>query len=182
MAAIFNLPLNLKSESVYISSAVLLDPENVSSMCNCEAILLRSWDNALCTSGHDGHLFNHLPWCWRVFTAVLLDPGNVGSAFEISLQSCKEAERLRFFTSTSGEGRPYAISDSRRHRTVSITSVSLFLSTKKMRVWLLDSRCFLVYKLSFKFFKHSSGMWPPSLYPVRTHSSNVRRRKPIWLP
>ena len=44
------------------------------------------------------------PTSGRIHTsfAVLLDLENVGVAFEIPLQSCKEAEIMRFFTTTSG--------------------------------------------------------------------------------
>ena len=48
----------------------------------------------------------------------LLDPENVGVAFEISLLFSIEAEILRRFISTSGFWRPSSICDLRRHCTV----------------------------------------------------------------
>ena len=40
----------------------------------------------------------------RTSHAVMLDPENVGVAFEISLLSCIAAEILRYFICTSGSG------------------------------------------------------------------------------
>ena len=59
MAAIFDLPVTAMSERIHISSAVLLDPENVdvalelSSLSGIKAETLRYF---ICTSGKRGHL------------------------------------------------------------------------------------------------------------------------------
>ena len=56
MAAIFDSPLTLMSDSVHINPIELLDPENVGATFEISLLSNIEADNFVSTSGNDGHL------------------------------------------------------------------------------------------------------------------------------
>ena len=108
LAAIFNLPLTLLSESVHTSSAVWLDSENVAVAYGICGYLV--WKLISCVLSYVlpvmAAIF-YLPLTLMsesvpIILAVLLEPDIVGVAFGIPLLVCLKAEILRYFPSTSG--------------------------------------------------------------------------------